>query len=492
MVVTAGHLQRYLTRDKGANSSGVEESDIEDTTIATIEMKASELITVFPKSVDSPQRSFDESILRALRQSGGSTCERNKALWIADSLKLKPFALLNDNQVEEIALTHCDNLMPLIAKSQDHSFRVKHVTAGKKRAWDNSLISTNANATMDIEANLMSIQHYGPYAQQLSKRCYKQLDINSCQLLNDDWTFLPQLRYICAQLLAGAIIMNKKNEAVLVNTVEIYGRQRSLDVHRESFVNKKGKSASSSLPPVTTKYYYTWATIMNDNEGDKLVVGTKTLNALITSSLRIDSIHEASVGGGIISHFELDESAALTASIFLDSDSIKKASSLASNQNVNKVDRFDLRYQLRQLRSKFQYPSTYLLCRASSIFANDLRSQPYSIFTLYEAPDTGRESAAKIASKLFLKIAETVQSNIHPTLPKTFVNTLLTKYQDGQVKSILQQIVELYHNENAIDILENHFLNEKLMSLANLMSTSLVLANKSVVENVKSRVLNGY
>ncbi|KAI8080639.1 hypothetical protein BDF21DRAFT_463203 [Thamnidium elegans] len=37
-----------------ANSSSDEESDIEDTTIATIEMKATELSTVFPESVDSP------------------------------------------------------------------------------------------------------------------------------------------------------------------------------------------------------------------------------------------------------------------------------------------------------------------------------------------------------------------------------------------------------------------------------------------------------
>lgn len=307
-------------------------------------MKATELITVFPESVDSPRRSFDELILRALRQSGSSTNERNKALWIVDGLKLQPFALQNGNQVEEIALTHCDNLMPLIAKDQDHSFHVKHITAGKKRAWDNSGISTSANPTTNIEANLMPIQYYGPYAEQLSKRHFKQLEINSCQLLNEDWTFLPQLRFACAQLLAGAIIMNKNNEAALVNTVGIYGRQRSLGVHREKLVNKKGNSASSSLPPVTTKYHYTWATIMKDNEGDKLVVGTKTLNALITSSLQIDSIHEASVGG-IISHFELDESAALTASIFLDIDSIKKASILASNQNANKVDRFDMRYQ---------------------------------------------------------------------------------------------------------------------------------------------------
>ncbi|CAO3619638.1 unnamed protein product [Mucor hiemalis] len=67
------------------NRSSYEESDIENTTIATIKMEATELITVFLESVDSPQRSFDESILCALRQSSSSNCERNKALWIVDS-----------------------------------------------------------------------------------------------------------------------------------------------------------------------------------------------------------------------------------------------------------------------------------------------------------------------------------------------------------------------------------------------------------------------
>ena len=77
-------------------------------------------------------------------------------------------------------------------------------------------------------------------------------------------------------------------------------------------------------------------------------------------------------------------------------------------------------------------------------------------------------------------------------LTKTLMNWLLSKCQDGQVKTILQQITELYQNENSIDILENNVLNEKLKILSNLMSTSIVVANKSVGENVKSRVLNGY
>lgn len=64
-------------------------------------MKAIKLITVFPAFVDSPQRSFDESILRALRQSGSSAYGRKKALWIVDSLKLHKIIYFTERQSSE-------------------------------------------------------------------------------------------------------------------------------------------------------------------------------------------------------------------------------------------------------------------------------------------------------------------------------------------------------------------------------------------------------
>lgn len=246
-------------------------------------------------------------------------------------------------------------------------------------------------------------------------------------------------------------------------------------------------AALSSLPPMDTKYYNTWMTTMGDTDGSKLVVGTKTLNALIASSLRIDSVHQASIRR-VISYFDLNNSTALMTLVFLDNESIEKANLLAGDPNATKINRFDLHYQLRQLRSKFEYPSTYLLCRASSMFVNDLRSQPYTIFTLYELSNTGRDSAAKIASKLFNYIANLMLSSTDPTLSKQYVKTLLVKCQYGQIKSILQKIIELYHKDRSIiNILDSHALNMLLALLA-----SLVLANKSVAENVKSRVLNGH
>ncbi|CEP15774.1 hypothetical protein [Parasitella parasitica] len=207
------------------------ESEIEDSTTAIIEMHTTKLVTISDKSNDCPRRSFDESILHAFRQSAASDDEKNKTLWIAESLKLQPFALTDDNQVEEIALMHRDNVTSLTKKSQDQSYRVKNITFGKKRRWDSSIKSNDEASATNIEAALLSITHYGPYSHQLSKRGFTQLNDDSCQLLNDDWTSLPQLRFACAQLLAGAIIINKNNEAVLVNTMEIYNRQRELDVH---------------------------------------------------------------------------------------------------------------------------------------------------------------------------------------------------------------------------------------------------------------------
>ncbi|KAI8344639.1 hypothetical protein BC941DRAFT_464850 [Chlamydoabsidia padenii] len=446
---THSHFARFGGKCKDYDDPS-SESEIEDSATSMIEMHTTKSITIPETSNDCPRRSFDESILRAFGQSAAFDYEKNKTLWIAESLKLQPFALTDNNQVEEIALMHCDNVASLINKSQNQSYRVKNITFSNKRKWDSSIELNDGASATNIEAFLLPIIHYGPYSHQLSKRGFTQLDDDGCQLLNDDWTFSPQLRFACAQLLAGAIIVNKDNEAVLVNTVEIYNRQRTLDVHRETHQ-------------------------ILQHMASELILFIKR------------------VLGGVISHFDLYDTTALTTSVFLDNESIEKANILASDPNASQINRFDLRYQLRQLRSKFQYPSTYLLCRASSIFANDLRSQPYTIFTLFEAPDTGLDSATKIVSKLFYNVANLVRSSTNPTLPKQYVNTLFENCQDGQMKSILQQIVHLYHeDEYTINILDNHSLNARLILLSSLMSASLVSANKSVAENVKSRVLNGH
>ncbi|KAI7856123.1 hypothetical protein BDC45DRAFT_425138, partial [Circinella umbellata] len=53
-----------------------------------------------------------------------------------------------------------------------------------------------------------------------------------CQLLNQDWTLSPQMKYAAAQLLTGCLLQNQQNgKVVIANTVEVYGHEKSVDIH---------------------------------------------------------------------------------------------------------------------------------------------------------------------------------------------------------------------------------------------------------------------
>ncbi|KAG2209256.1 hypothetical protein INT47_005548 [Mucor saturninus] len=76
----------------------------------------------------------------------------------------------------------------------------------------------------------------------------------------------------------------------------VYGRTRSVNVHREDFTVKSKQPSPSSLPPPRFPYRNIWVTTITDNHGSKLIFGTKTFNSLVTSSIRIDSPYEPEVG----------------------------------------------------------------------------------------------------------------------------------------------------------------------------------------------------
>ncbi|KAG0175669.1 hypothetical protein DFQ28_008272 [Apophysomyces sp. BC1034] len=273
------------------------------------------------------------------------------------------------------------------------------------------------------KSNRLSILYYGPCHKFLSKRLCVELEDGTSQILNDDWTLLPQMRYACSQLLAGAITMNSKKQAIIINTVEMCGRSRSKDVHRENFVNIKGVPIPSSLPPVDSKYCNTWATLLTDSDGKKLVIGSKEMDALVTSSLRLDTMLGASVGGTTI-NFDLNDDSAMTTAIFLNTDSIQKASILVKNPQANKINRFNLLHRFRQLRTKFQYPSTCLLCRSSSVFTDDIRSRPYSVYTFADYDGGG---IMILRLKLPHSFSARLASNTKSILPKEFTEAFRDK-----------------------------------------------------------------
>ncbi|KAF8953951.1 hypothetical protein BGZ46_003103 [Entomortierella lignicola] len=126
-------------------------------------------------------------------------------------------------------------------------------------------------------------------------------------------------------------------EAVLLNTVEIYCRDRTLDIHREPLFVKKGDAVKASLPKaIGYKYNYIWPVSINFPEGPRLTIGTKACNFLVTSSIRLDNQgNQRSSLGGFTSSFKLfDDQSCSATRIFLDKESVQKALILASDDNA--------------------------------------------------------------------------------------------------------------------------------------------------------------
>ncbi|ORX52766.1 hypothetical protein DM01DRAFT_1288443, partial [Hesseltinella vesiculosa] len=110
-----------------------------------------------------------------------------------------------------------------------------------------------------------------------------------------------------------------------------------------------------------------------DLVGSKLLLGTKTFNALVTSST-------------LPNHPTLDppclrlcltlQKNHLQIRIFIKRTAWLAAMSLAENASISSVSDTDYLYQLRQMRTRFHQASTYTCCRSSSEWADDLASQP--------------------------------------------------------------------------------------------------------------------
>ncbi|ORX58054.1 hypothetical protein DM01DRAFT_256350, partial [Hesseltinella vesiculosa] len=80
-----------------------------------------------------------------------------------------------------------------------------------------------------------------------------------CHVLNKDWEFFPQIKFLSAKILAGCILQNgRSGQAIIVNTVEVYGRKKSIDSHRGPHRKLKNDIKPTSLPPPTCWHPLRW------------------------------------------------------------------------------------------------------------------------------------------------------------------------------------------------------------------------------------------
>ncbi|ORX57490.1 hypothetical protein DM01DRAFT_1406052 [Hesseltinella vesiculosa] len=424
------------------------------------------------------------SLLSSIVEETTSALERKQKqilLKVMDAYRLHPLSMNVAGTWDELnALTHQEHLSKI-------PYRDMSVlpTSPKKHRLEEPAASFSMNAS--LYGSIAS----GPYARTLLQHEYIEVNDELANFLNHDWHVEPAMRFACSRLLSGMIMLQASNgKAILVNTVEVYGRTRNVDSHHELFRVNHRLTPPTSLPPVTTRYPRIWPMTLKDMDGVKLIIGTKSFNALVTSSVRVDT-DEIPDLGPTTSSFLIDNPAeSLGARLFVMRKSVEAAFSLSKNNSATNVSSADLLYQLRQVRTRFHHPSTYLCCRSSSPWADDIAGQPYTIFTLANWDKGNDESSYRIASTLFQSIATCVMLN--KELDKDNVTNLIAKInKNTNVRITLTSILSLFESDaKTIAILGNKHLNKLLATLANEIASALPKANDSVAARIKSVLLS--
>lgn len=145
---------------------------------------------------------------------------------------------------------------------------------------------------------------------------------------------------------------------------------------------------------------------MNVDRSQKLMLGTKTMNVLITPSIRIDCNEKLIIGPSSSNGFLPSRETR----IFIEKTKIEEVQRIIEKKaTFNEIGSrqvllypFDEFAQLRQLGSKFDKVSTYLCYRFSSRYTNDYRTRPFTIWTLADrSTNRDEDFTNKSVSKLF-------------------------------------------------------------------------------------------
>ncbi|KAJ8652219.1 hypothetical protein O0I10_012180 [Lichtheimia ornata] len=296
------------------------------------------------------------------------------------------------------------------------------------------------------------------------------------------WRFVSAQQHYYTIVFSGAILVDPiSSNALLINTVEVYGRLNLVDAHHERCLNKRGAPAATTNPPTTSRYKGVWTISMKDEDGTKLNIATKTFNALATSSIRLDTKHAAELGP-TTSKFDIDTKHGRDIQIFFNEENYIDATKIAFNQHAADISDTDILQPFRQIRSKFNEHSSYIPPRSSSSHCDFHRLQPQTIFTYCTFDTSSLQCDGKLASQVFANIArEVINKREKAMLHKSLITNIMGKCKPGgKVMSILNDISGLFTDGcTTVTILDNMSLCKFLKSLAHLLQPYISQANQT-------------
>lgn len=408
---------------------------------------------------------YHDSVLEACDALSLLSSEQENKIMAARIAHVRPIVLTADDQQYHLltASIHAEELISKQPANVTFSLPVEPVIV-EKPDYSTALISDDGLLEQLIRKSALK--------NTLLQRNFVEMDKGFADFLNNDWRFAPHMRYATPQLFAGAILVSDTS-ALLLNCVEAYGRTKSIDAFCEHFPG--APLGSSSMPLLQQQLLYPGinVTLLSSDNTQKLVIGTRVSSLLVTSSVTLskDPIFQV---GATTKWFDPNPKTR----IYLDTESVDAAYHLASQEEkCQRLYTFDKLAQLRQVRSKFDSISAYLLCRASSAHINNSLARPYTIWTLCDIPTSpATTSQARLASKFFQLIAtEVINEPSNPKLHKVDVERLIGNRRPHE--SPLADAYSLFDKHDTIDIFRNASLNKSMQTLAKGMASALRSAN---------------
>ncbi|KAF9422907.1 hypothetical protein BGZ76_003713 [Entomortierella beljakovae] len=219
-----------------------------------------------PLSAPQNWRSFEEGVLHAHGVEDSHENNKLKALLISNQLGLAPIGLSIGGV--ETSVTVSQEIYDMLPETPFV------ILANKSKQESSISFTQNAVSSTPIVANII---RNSTCKNILSTRSFEELDDKSINNLNMDWARYFQAGHIAASIISGCIITNNRDgKTILVNEVEVYGRDSMLDCHREETKNQKGVEGKNSIPSTTRQEYYDGIrpVTLRCRDGVRLVIGT--------------------------------------------------------------------------------------------------------------------------------------------------------------------------------------------------------------------------
>ncbi|KAF9414062.1 hypothetical protein BGZ76_004940 [Entomortierella beljakovae] len=311
-------------------------------------------------------------------------------------------------------------------------------------------IENLASSCSVLESPLVpDIIKQSPISDILRTRSYKELSERYSRYLNLDWSCKEQAGLIAARILTGSLVVNVRNgQAILINEVEVYGRDGMFDCHKEPTGEQKGLPIKTSIPSTTGEEHYQGVrpVTIRCRDGVRLIIGTTTCGILVTSCTRIDKIFDGSISvGGDTLCFDILESDVKNIRIYTDKECIKDAKKMKKAKVHTITKNFGID-NLRQIRSKFNILDTY---------------RPT------------RQSVIRYKGKAKLQLVDvTLREDLWKS-SKTY-------------STPMQNILDLFEDDSEISVIGNKKLDAELTALADGLVSAVSAANSTVETELKN------